>query len=503
MKKLSASRRGLRRSLRLALASSLLLVVTDCSKKDDLVSPVGAKVTAQNDQTPPLSWEGISFMPVAPNTPNTIRTPWSGGTGTAISDDMLNDYHQADGWVLLYNTFNTQTTPGTYYFVLYNKFRGLVRLYYYNPQNSTTFANQSVINTLALDGTNAGQSHLLNFAAQDIVDLGVNSRFATTAQKGGASPDTWYAFQYELAYDPGVTSQSFQNLYLRWPFQGLDVKELSVDGKIQGDITGTITVPGANISLTTGASNVINSSGGTQVIEGAGDADGLLASLGQAAVDGIKGAITDGVSGVIKGVLSGIFGSDPNQPNTHLQVNENVSLKGTLSSSAPLRSLLFYVPGTNQTGATGYNPADNTALGVFYLSSAPTYARTKYYSGNGTTVPTTTYFVTPDAADNEARLVFNPAVLASASIQNIHQELVAVENGGTNASGIRETVGANQYLTGTGLQAESIAPAIAGIRISFDVVPNNGARRVRLVKTFAATMSSEQVITLPPGQDPD
>lgn len=469
---------------------------------------IGGRTSAQNDQTPPLDWENISFMPG--NGATTVRVPWGGGNSNSISDDVLFDYKSVDGWVLVANTFTPTSTPDNQYFVLYNRYRGLFRMYYYRPYGATTISATNIINTLSTAG--AGTDHLtssiLNFANQTIVDPSVKSSYATTTQPLLPNSATWYAFEYELAYDPSLSGRNYQNFFFRWPLNALQVTQLSVNGKIQGDITGKLNLPDVNLSVTGGTQN-INSRGGTQVVNGAGEADKLLASLGKAAVDGIKQGITNGISGVISGFLGGIFGSDSGQP-VSLKVNEDISLSGTLTSTAGLGALTLNVPGVDQTGSRGYDPAYNKKVGVFNVVGGLTYTQTKYVSGDGHTVPTNTYFVAPDITSNEAptRLLINPEVAAIADIQNIHEEIVAMPNGGTNASGITEVIGTNSqgpitYLTGTSLQADNIAPGVVGIRISFDVVPKNtAAKRVRLVKTFVATMSSEQVITLPPGEDP-
>ncbi len=497
------------RSTKLALCSAMLLSLANCTKKEDFVSPsIGGISSRQDMQTPPLDWEHISFVPGNSNTP--VQVPWGGGNSNSISNAILFDYKSVDGWTLVANTFTANTTPDNQYFVLYNKYRGIFRMYYYRPANATTIYSTNLINTLSTAGAGSSyrNSPILNFANQDIVDPQTNAGFATTTQPIMTTSATWYAFEYELAYDRNLSTQNYQNFFFRWPISALQVTQLSVNGKIQGDITGKMSLPDVNLSVTGGTQN-INSRGGTQVINGADEADKLLASLGKAAVDGIKQGITNGISGVISGFLGGIFGSDSGQP-VSLKVNEDISLTGTLTSTAGLGSLSLNVPGVDQTGSVGYDPAYTKTPGVFYMVKRLTYTQTKYVAGDGIHVPTNTFFVAPDITSNEASscLVFNPEVLAIADIENMHEEIIAAPNGGTNASGITEIIGTNSqgpitYLTGTGLQADNIAPAVVGIRFSFDVVPKNpAAKRVRIVKTFAATMSSEQVINLPPGEDP-
>jgi len=480
-----------------------LLGLTDCTKKEELIAPapnIAAKSMQDAVSTPPLDWEHIDFMPTCPNGATKIPVPWASLASRQFTIDIANDYKKANGWELLYNTFSTDCNPpDRYLFVLYNKYRGLVRMYYYLPNFTNQNPTDNIIHTLDTEGSYAPSSPVMNFSAQPIVDLNTNSRFATTVERWQVAPATWYAIQYELAYDKNAATQNFNNFQFSWPIKSLHVTQVSVAGTVTGSITGSISVPGTNLSVT-GGSKTVNANGdGLMIVNGSSDADSFLKSLGQAGVDGIKGAITSGVSGLVTNVFSAIFGSDSNQPNTNLKLDAQIKLDGTLTDNTLLTSTVLAVPGYNQTTTTGYVPAYNLPLGVFYLKSGLTFHSEVKYSGNGTTVSTPYYVYTCDFSENNDRLLINPEVLKIATIGNISQELIAISNDPTN--GRKEVVGNVTYYTGTSLEGNN-RPGIVALRISFDVIPNDGSPKYRLSKTFTTTMSSETTTTLPPGQDP-
>lgn len=111
---------------------------------------------------PSLDWENISFMPTPPNTP-LIPVPWQGGLGGAkIDDDIIFDYKHENGWELVYNTFSTTASYNPQYFMLYNKYRGLLRVYFYITLNSN-YPSSNITHFLNLRGAYASGSPILNF----------------------------------------------------------------------------------------------------------------------------------------------------------------------------------------------------------------------------------------------------------------------------------------------------------------------------------------------------
>ncbi len=108
----------------------LIVFVTGCTKKlqDDITLP---DIETKNGPIPPyvFDWETTTYMPSQPAQPgvNPVPMPWNSGT-TAIDPNIVSDYRKSEGWELVWNTFGPTillNDPGySYYFALYNRYRG-------------------------------------------------------------------------------------------------------------------------------------------------------------------------------------------------------------------------------------------------------------------------------------------------------------------------------------------------------------------------------------------
>ncbi|AMR27368.1 hypothetical protein A0257_09855 [Hymenobacter psoromatis] len=433
---------------------------------------------------------------------------------------------------MLYNTFEPTKDPqsGTGYFILYNKYRGVMRLYYHVSDRQSYVASNDLFHTIHLHGSYASSSPFLNFSGPQIIDI--NQKLQNSyivVEKGRAiASNTWYACEVELAYDPNMAAQNFNSVWFDWELNGIQVSQLKAKGTVMGNITGNISMPSSSFSYTGGAvttSNIetlLNIDGKTDVNGPSGGGGGLFSTLTKAAGDGLTSAITSGVSGLATNLFSSIFGGDSNQPNTNLKLQADISMTGTLLSTGAVTDLQLVPSGIDQSQTKGYVPAYTKALGVFYISSGLRFTREHHIVQHANQPSTDTYFVQPDYNPNIGRLVINPEVTNLATVDNYSEELVSIENGGANADisghleviGDRPTVDASgndvgatpiTYRIGTFLQSDNIYPGIVGIRIGFDVTPKDGkSPKVRITKTFTATLvdSGETIVTDPPGQDP-
>jgi hypothetical protein len=144
-------------------------------------------------------------------------------------------------------------------------------------------------------------------------------------------------------------------------------------------------------------------------------------------------------------------------------------------------------------------------MGVFNISARPTIS----VSTAVQTIWTSFYaaqlqFSSTLTINNSSfQTLFNPAVLSSAQIQNFKQELVLLNPTNTpySTDGVLETIGSNAAYTGVTSYVQRITFSMGSqgnfnlnqtfgklaIRFSFDVVPNNGAPRSKVVKTFLVT----------------
>ena len=448
-----------------------------------------------------FDWETADYMPT-PST-HSIYVPWANGAVKGFPSDIWYDFKKSDGWELLFNQFNPnlplQPNP---FFVLYNKYRGLLRIYIY--VTSGGFTNSDYLTDGLNLSPNVSQSHMLNYIGQDIVDVNNKQQVATKIEGTQIATGVWYAAQYEIAYDPAVATSSYQQMGLNWTLKWTNISTVKLEGDIQGSLKGTITTPASSFNLgsalmsgalqAAGLSVFSNNGGSDPAHPGTGNHLGLPAKVFEAAQDGLSG----GLSGVVKNIFSGIFGGNSNNmQQVNLTLNAKITLGGSITGSGALipdPGLGLGVPGTNNSQtAPGLIPYYNEPMGVVYITGKPavtvTWKLVRTGPNKGDFYNSYTYTLNP----NSFQVIYNPAVLNVATIENYKQEVLAINVGGRHTM---ETIG---NYTALKLNANggmfNILPTDPpgepgggpAVRISFDVVPNNGAPRVKIVKTFWAT----------------
>ncbi|MBF9251828.1 hypothetical protein I2I11_00830 [Pontibacter sp. 172403-2] len=483
----------------------LMYGATSCKEEEVLAPDQGKnplKASSVYNVSYPLDWENVKYMPVAPGQKEP-EAPWETGASTGIDFDMLYDYKRADGWELLYNIFNNQRTETNGYFILYNKYRGIIRLYYFTGQYPKE--SKHMVHNLSLAGSGTTSSPLLDFADQEVVDFNMRSRIASTVEKDLYRANTWYAFEYELAYDSKIPAYNKSSYSIIWDMKALNIQDFKANGS--GTITGnmpTFSAPGINLTLSPNYTNKSNT--GIQITSTNQVNDtptGSSSWLTTAIKAGLSKAITSGVSGIATNILSGIFTKkkDNSGNSMALKLKSTTSLTGTIESNFGLPRLTLPVPGYGDPDyAYGYNKVP----GIFYISSRPTvqqkvihYAKQTEFGG-GYDLDGSYYTNTYNSPSN-FQLVFNPEVLKIASIQNIKYEMVLL-NDGEITSGRIETIGDKQYAVGAvagyKTSAEPSTEGFVGLRVSFKVVPNDGTPAVLIVKTFKCNIvTTNQFIT--------
>jgi hypothetical protein len=495
------------------VAMICMLILTNCSDQVEIVKPktsdtkpnvsIASKSTGTSNARLPyaLNWEGIDYMPTPPGVP-VILVPWASGASRQFTIEIANDFRKANGWELLYNTFNTTTLEDRLYFILYNKYSGLIRMYFYVPANANYISSANIVHKLAIEGAYALNSPILNFADQIVIDVTKKSTFASMAEQWQVAPSTWYAFQYELAYDNQYSNQNSSTFSFIWPIRSTQISQVVLNGTVQGTLKGNIQMPGFDLTL---SSVVSNTTGGTININGGSDGP-KLSDLGQAFLTGAQGALEKAGSGIVEGILNGILGknSSTNTDNVSLKLNAQIKLTGSIQQTFLLDSRSFAISGYNQAQTIGFSPEYNEPLGVFYISNKPTINEIIYVTpqtnASGQQIePHRQYTYQTDP--NSYQYIFNPSVLSRATISGIKTEVILYDSyGAYQIVGKRENIAGQFYYSGDMVGTDNNMGSILGVRISFDVVPNDGAPKITIAKTFVANKSTTEIIT-PPGED--
>jgi len=494
------------------LGLTLCLVGNSCKKVDPVIEK---NLSATNDVKTdfglaaapvpayPLDWENIPFMPT-PAGANTIQVPWASGASTQITDEVLIDYKKKDGWVLLYNTFSSSVQSDELYFILYNKYRGLMKMYYYIPPTANFIESANIVHNLEIDGSYANTlaSPIMNFAASTRVNYNNNQKSASILEHAQVARSTWYAFEYELAYDQNIANQNFEKFKFFWPVKSNSVTKFNVNGKIGGTVTGSMATSATNLTVSPSFSS--SSTGdGNIIIKGESDVEKVKPSITTQLFNTLKGLVTknltSGIGGIVSNLFSGIFGGKDGSSadNVNLKINANIEMEGTLTGNFLITSKSISIPGYDQSNTTGFIPAYNEPLGVFYISNKPKIKETVTSTADGIA-----YLVrqTYSIVDNSYNLVFNPAVTSIANISNITEEVIlsGIPAGINEIYGQQEIINDITYYTSFSHSApwfSSIQPrprplavGSVAIRVKFDVVPKDGSKKSVIVKTFIADL---------------
>ena len=498
-----------------------LLFCVSCKKKIEGITTIPVNASA-GIPAYPFNWETADRMPTPAGT--TILVPWASGSVKGFSSDIWYDFKKTDGWELVYNVFNTTSLQSNPFFVLYNKYRGLLRYYVYI--NTGGFTTSSYLTSGLNLAPNSVNSSLLNYVNADLVDVTTNTASVSKTEPTQVATGTWYASQYEMAYDSKTPTYTYGNLGLNWTLKWTNISQVNLGGGLVGSLKGTITTPGTSVNLTSQLKRGALSATGLSVFNDAAGPDatkpenGNLLGLAPIVFKSMRDGLTGGVVGVVKNIFSGIFGlggSGPSIQSINATFNADITLTGSEASSGaifPDPGLGLVVPGvSNSQQGIGYIPAYNSPLGVFNLSQKPTI-NSHMTIVDPTGRPNTRWAYT--VAPNTVKVVINPAVSSIAQVTIDKQEIVVayVSTDVPITDGVKELVGTRSVITVNGFpvpyysytnvsyiqvrggpngypflagnNTQPSVPAPVAVRITLKIVPNNGSAPFKIAKTFLA-----------------
>ncbi len=367
---------------------------------------------------------------------------------------------------------------------------------------------------------------MLNFLGTDIIDPSQNqSSFSQIepAPGDGSLPlasNKWYMLQYEIAYDRQIANVPYQNIQLSWFTNFNSVSAISLGGTETGTIQTAVGAPsdplnaalqkGGTIAGTATASFIgskaLDKFSQNGAVNNKLGLPNLLFTKAKDAVASAFGAATGGIPSAIVGIFSAIIGgTSDSTPTINLNLNSKITLTGTQTSSGsfPSSPTSVYVPGSIITSsAQSFIPLYNQTLGVFNLIARPQVeARRNHVADAGT------YYTKYGQIGNMDQLmVTNPAVINSlpdgAYIRFTNEAVVLLDPvtsfTPTVVNGNVETIGTHtafvqtitdgdpdQFYVGYYAPYSQAAPTVA-VRVTFQVVPNNGGPVSTFVKTFLA-----------------
>ncbi len=389
-----------------------------------------------------FDWETATYV----SNNNTLpRLPWISGASTGVPRQIALDHKKVDGWELVHNNFTLlsgNSEPRIKYFLLYNKFTGFLRMWYWH-EGATSYSS------LKYSIQHLAQSSMLNFNGDFALPMDSREpKFSEylsgdgTIQSGqGITQFTWYMFEYELAYDKEVPNIAKDKSDLFIAARGIDVKMLELTGSQTGKITGKIIFNAPNSSIFNVSSLVFNNTQNNnshnntisttstnattnnsvnwwqqvknkltvKTAEQIGNAGGTLAS-------GLLNLATNPIGKYLNSLVHQNTGD---QGSVNLSMSTKINISGNLTSEAPVLSLNLHVPGIKSR--TGLTYLYDEPLGVFNLNTQPVvnYQQAYYYRGT----PNPRYFQYFSIDRSSFNFIVNPAIVNNITILEQKTEL--------------------------------------------------------------------------------
>ena len=464
-----------------------------------------------------FDWENADFMPT-PEGITPIPTPWI-GQGSLIGTyglDILNDRKESEGWVLLYNSFTTNPNHFSQspYFILYNKYRGIMRIFYY-VTGSFIQTSSNIIDNLSI----ASEVHvnMFCFADNEIINGDDNRSSLQHIQPkpfDGSLPVSsyrWYMAQYELAYNPNISSIPYNQIAFNFNLNFRDISTITLDAssisKLEGTIgeqsTGEIS-KAFNKAITEGGKATLSNIS-YSLLKKSVDSEGknsfginpktyssILKNIGNVASSSIGG-----VWGAAAGLLNTmLFGTKTSPTPIYATINTKLSAEGTISQdgSFPNMPINFYMPGTNiPSSAPGLHPLYNKPLGIFCIDNEELYINIAYtkvernryddpYNPGAKITECWEEISCEQPRDYSLFLKFNPEVEKIANIKIIKQQIFAIDKkDGT----IYDNRSFNVYNSGeSSVIIDNLPDVTFYLYFAIEIEPKDGSSSTIISKAF-------------------
>lgn len=318
----------------------------------------------------------------------TVRLPYYSSTGPAARDLNISegrDIQPSDGWVLVARDFGSPTVGATVpFFILYNKYRGLLRVYYWSTLSSTY---SHAIAMLSFAETTPEKTAALMTFSGPTAEY-VNSYEPAKAQIaiGDMEPQQWGYFDFDVSgYDPNLANKTDPTLVLK--IAGVVESSIVLEGTIQ-------TNDGSTTATKKGSANFDNAVGFyekpakryRQIVEAQARYNEMasqnsdkwwakyLQKIGNLGKTEWLKSLGPAI-GFVEAVLG--FGSSSSRGPTPLLIDATVKLNGTMSTETQIFTYSFRAPGARHAdpvndATSNLLPLYDRPLGVFNLLSAPT-----------------------------------------------------------------------------------------------------------------------------------
>ena len=148
----------------------------------------------------------------------------------------------------------------------------------------------------------------------------------------------WVIMQYEIAYDPSVSSSSYPGLALNWWSKTINISDVKIAGGLTGTIRSDITNPGPyNIvsTITSVGTATLTSFASTEVLN---LFTGAPMTVQQEAFrNNALNAVNNLKTGIVKGFFSGITGgSSTSSEPVNFKLKADIEMAGSITNTTGL-----------------------------------------------------------------------------------------------------------------------------------------------------------------------
>jgi len=349
----------------------LLCVISSCEEKEEVITDVKMATRSISPVTSLyFDWEDVRnvFLLGYDN----VTLPWYSGAASPTIMDVAQDYKKYQGWEMLYNFCTDPNTyeRGKYYLIFYNKFTGIMRVFYYSiydPTNSnSSFCNLSFDNSNKLL-SNAEKQSLAN--NQSIIQ----NLYVTPLvnDKIKALKRGWNCYEYRLSYDPDIEKQ---NAHFNISYYDAALSKITLSSDVNLRSEGTI----VNLVTSNPFKPFISKMGKTA----ASALDSLLQKGGffnkkttfsDLLKSGAESIVKKGVNVGLGNILAVFNKTTPTKYTLNFTTQGVISTEGTITSeysSNAVEISRLLLPGCLSQGSD-ILPIYNKPLGVWSLASTP------------------------------------------------------------------------------------------------------------------------------------
>jgi hypothetical protein len=349
---------------------------------------------------------------------------------------QADDFKKAKGWELLRRNFGCLSDVAYPYFILYNKYTGLMRVFIYQPAPPTPSYSSFMVELTPVKSAYPATTSLGDaiLTAPDKYQTSTSTSsfgrkiISVTDDKAGSS--NWRVAEFNLGFDPNIQDGNYIGSGINLVMYGLVTstvkakirggsvsgtdpniygfsyspdnpiptpKDGNFDFKTQGEkftkFSKTIDDVGGDInkaakSIISSLSNVTDeksfkgrikslAEGLDKATQSAGSLTKLLNQVG--AISGIAGSALSVIGGVV-----GLFGGDdPANKQMPMYTSYDLTLDGTITAKTVGQSIILRLPGAQQPGPDNL-PYYKCPVGIFNIKNTPqaekiTYTRAYAY----------------------------------------------------------------------------------------------------------------------------